>query len=189
MSTPKKKLTILVDMDDTIENLLVEWVGFLNEEHGTRVSLDDVRSWNLHESFPSLTKAQVYLPLQLDELWTRVKPKWDAVEILDKLRKDGHEIYIVTSSNYQTIKTKMHEVLFKWFPWIDWQHVIIAARKQMIRGDVMIDDAPHNLEGGEYTRILMTAPHNLRYDAASNEMFRVHNWYQVYDLIGTLTNE
>ena len=53
----------------------------------------------------------------------------------------------------------------------------------MIRGDVLIDDGVHNLEGGAYAKILMTAPHNRNYDAEGNGMVRVHNWTQVEEAV------
>ena len=37
-----KLLTILVDMDDTIEHLLKAWVEYLNERHGTTVKHEDI---------------------------------------------------------------------------------------------------------------------------------------------------
>jgi hypothetical protein len=43
----------------------------------------------------------------------------------------------------------------------------------MIRGDVLIDDGIHNLEGGDYKKILFTAAHNRNYDAEANGMIRV----------------
>lgn len=204
-----KKLTILVDMDDTIENLLVHWIDWLNEAYGTSVDAEEIRSWNIQEAFPDLTAEQVYEPLLLDEFWFRVTPKPDAQEYLQTLADDGHEIYITTSSNYKTIPVKMEHVLFKYFPWLDWDHVIIASRKQMIRGDVMVDDGPHNLEGGRYYKILMDAPHNRDYtppddpifpkriseakcgarflplfDATeANNMIRARNWQEVYAVI------
>ena len=204
-----KKLTILVDMDDTIENLLVHWIDWLNEAYGTSVDAEEIRSWNIQEAFPDLTAEQVYEPLLQDEFWLRVTPKPDAQDYLQTLADDGHEIYITTSSNYKTIPVKMEHVLFKFFPWLDWDHVIIASRKQMIRGDVMVDDGPHNLEGGRYCKILMDAPHNRDYvppsstifpshieeakngarfcplfDAtAANNMIRARNWQEVYAVI------
>ena len=169
-----EKLTILVDMDDTIENLLVHWIGWLNETHGTSVDAEEIRSWNIQEAFPSLTTEQVYEPLLQDEFWLRVTPKPDAQDYLQTLADDGHEIYITTSSNYKTIPVKMEQVLFKYFPWLDWDHVIIASKKQMICGDVMVDDGPHNLEGGRYYKILMDAPHNRDYVPPDNTLFPSH---------------
>ena len=105
-----KKLTILVDMDDTIENLLSVWVAYLNERYGLRVKTDDVRDWDLSLAYPSLTSKQVYSPLYADEMWRRIEPLPYAAELLKKLIDEGHEVYIVTSSNYQTLKTRFVRV-------------------------------------------------------------------------------
>ena len=178
-----KKLTILVDMDDTVECLTDAWLDWLNEKHGTNVKKDDIRSWSFHEAFPTLTEDEVYAPIYIDEFWDRVQPMPWAFETLCRLRAEGHEIYIVTSSAYQTIPAKMEKVLFKYFPFIKWDHVIVAPKKQMIFGDVLIDDAPHNLEGFEGLRILMSAPHNRSCDAKKKWMFRVDDWRTIYDLV------
>ena len=178
-----KKLTILADMDDTIENLPDSRLHMLNVEYGCCVTKDDIKSWNIQEAYPDLTQWEVYAPLFRDELWKDVKPKWDAVKYLKKLQEEGHDIYITTSSNFRTIHTKVESILHRYFPFIDDDHVIVATKKQMIRGDVMVDDAPHNLIDGEYGKILMDAPHNQDYDAWSNDMMRARNWYQVYCFI------
>ena len=81
----------------------------------------------------------------------------------------------------------MEDLLFRWFPFITWDQVIIAKRKQLIRGDVLIDDGIHNLEGGEYIKILMTAPHNRSYDAEGNGMIRVNSWKEIEKVIDGLS--
>ena len=184
-----KNLTILVDMDDTIENLLDSWLHFLNVEYGYHVTPDDITSWYIDEAYPELTQWQVYAPLFTKKLWKDVKPKWDAVKYLQMLKEDGHEIYITTSSNFKTIHTKVESVLHRYFPFIDDLHVIVATNKQMLRGDVMIDDAPHNLVNGEYDKILMNAPHNRSYNAELYGMTRVNNWKEVYERISELSEE
>ena len=77
----------------------------------------------------------------------------------------------------------MEKVLFRYFPFISPRQVIITGRKQMIRGDVLIDDGIHNLEGGEYKKILFTKPYNRAYDAETNGMVRVHNWDEIVAVI------
>ena len=69
-----KKLTILVDMDDTIENLCETWVAFLNETHGTTVHTDDIHDWDMTKAFPTIEKSQVYDPLFDENMWKRVTP-------------------------------------------------------------------------------------------------------------------
>lgn len=41
-----KHLTILVDMDDTIESLASAWVDYLNARHGTTTKLTDITGWD-----------------------------------------------------------------------------------------------------------------------------------------------
>lgn len=178
-----KKLTILVDMDDTIEDLLHSWLRYLNNRYGLNVTDREVRDWDLTVAYPTLTAKQVYGVLYEDEFWEDIQPFPRAAEFLQRLLADGHEIYIVTSSNYQTIKTKMEKVLFRHFPFLDWNHVIVTNNKQMIKGDFLVDDAPHNLVGGDYIPIMMNAPHNRSFSASEYGIQRVDNWTQIYEII------
>ena len=181
-----KHLTILVDMDDTIESLASAWVDYLNARHGTTTKLTDITGWDISKAFPTLTNEQVYAPLFEDDFWDCVKPIDGASESLQKLIADGHKVLIVTTSNYQTLAAKMEQVLFHYFPFLTWNDVIITAHKQLIKGDVLIDDGIHNLEGGDYFKILMTAPHNRYYDADKNRMYRVTSWSETYSVIQAL---
>lgn len=110
-----KHLTILVDMDDTIESLASAWVDYLNARHGTTTKLTDITGWDISKAFPTLTNEQVYAPL--------------------------------------------------------------------------FEDGTHNLEGGNYFKILMTAQHNKKYDAEANGMLRVETWAEVYSAITLLAEE
>lgn len=174
-----RKLTILVDMDDTIEDLLGAWVAWLNKHHGLNVKPEDIKSWDITQYFP-LSNSEIYAPLNEDAFWNTVKPKDGAAGYLAKLKLDGHKLYIVTTSGYKTLATKMEEVLFKYFPFISWNDVIITADKQLIDGDVLVDDGVHNLAGGNYHKLLMDAPHNRWTDDAKYGFIRVHNWEEAY---------
>lgn len=176
-------MVILVDMDDVLEDLSFAWVRYLNEEYGMDVDWNTVRDWEMTKSYPDLTPAQVYAPLYDEDFWKTVKPIDGAAEMLERLIEDGHEIYIVTTSNYITLKTKMNDVLFKYYPFLEWGNVIVTANKQMIRGDVLIDDGPHNLINGDYEKILFDAPHNKQFKEQLYGISRAHNWREVYSLI------
>ena len=181
-------MTILVDMDDTIEQLLKAWVREVNERYGYSVAYDEVVSWDVSAAFPGLSWEQVYEIPTLPGFWRTVEPIPGAAEALQRLMAAGHEVYIVTATTCESVPEKMNELLFRWFPFLSWDQVIITCRKQMIRGDVLIDDGVHNLEGGAYAKLLMTAPHNRGYDAEANGMIRVDNWAQIEDVIQSLQN-
>lgn len=185
-----KKLTILIDFDQTINNLNEAWVEYLNERHGTNVKPDDVTDWDITKSFPTLIRDEVFKPLYEEAFWKRVKPLPKAYDNLCKLRNDGHKIYVVTTSNPVTVPIKLNNVLFNYFPFFTYNDVIITSRKQLIIGDVLVDDAPHNLEGDTtYAKILISAPHNKSFDEKSINAIRVDNWDEIYEIINNLSKE
>ena len=177
-----KKLTILVDMDDTIENLCEAWVAELNRRHGTHVVAANIREWEMARSFPELTVEQIYAPLTSEAFWHTVKPIDGAVSALSKLRDDGHRVVIVTASHHDTVSYKLNLVLFKYFPFLSYFDVIIASQKDLITGDVMIDDNPFNFDhtkASERLNILFTAPHNMNFDAEKAGFYRADTWKDV----------
>ena len=180
MGIKPRSLVVLIDMDDTITDLLGAWVEMLNIRHGTSVNPADVRQWDIAKSFPTLTSEQVFAPLLCDDLWYYVHPKDGAVETVERIMQDGHKVYIVTTSSYETLREKMDTVLFHYFPFLSWENVIITATEQIINGDVLIDDGVHNLAGGKYEKILVDAPHNRNINAESYGMVRVKSWDEIY---------
>ncbi len=176
-------MTILVDMDDTIELLLDAWLDKLNVEYGRNVRREDITEWDVTAAFPGLTHSQVYGVLSDDDFWKDVKPMPGAAEALARFIERGHSVYIVTATSYQSLKGKMEHLLFRYFPFIKWENVIITCCKQMIKGDVMIDDGFHNLVGGEYKKILIDAPYNRAFDAEKHGMIRVYGWDEIEKLI------
>ncbi len=179
-------MTILVDMDDTIEQLLKAWVNSVNEKYGRNAVYEDIVSWDVSAAYPGLTREQVYGVTMQSGFWKTVEPMPGAAEALQRLMAAGHKIYIVTATPYESVHEKMTDLLFRYFPFLSWKQVILTENKQLIRGDVLIDDGVHNLEGGEYVKILMTAPHNRNYNAEANGMIRVHGWTEIEKVIRDL---
>ena len=79
-----RKLTLLVDMDDTLEDLLPAWVAWINKENGRSVDWQSIAEWDMHKAFPGLSDDQIYSMLSLPEFWDTVRPKEGAVEYLKK---------------------------------------------------------------------------------------------------------
>lgn len=87
-----RKLTVLVDMDDTIEGLSLAWCQYLNWKYGTNVPYEAVNQWDVSKAFPTLTREQVYAPLLEDDFWDWVKPIDGAAEALQNVgRCDRHQ--------------------------------------------------------------------------------------------------
>lgn len=180
----KKDFTILVDMDDTIENLIDAWVIRINEEFGTKTKRKDIINWDIDTFFPSITKAQVFSVLFEHDFWKTVKPKKDAIKYLEKLHDEGFNILLCTASHYSTVKEKFEDALLPYFPFFDSDHIIITNQKYIIKADVLVDDGVHNLLKGSYKKILYTTSVNKNFDEEKKyKIERVSNWKQVYDTI------
>ena len=184
-----KKLTILIDMDDVLDNLLEVWINELNSLYGTSVKPEQITGWDLTQYFPEISKKSLTMPLFRDYFWEMIRPQRNAIEITKKLQADGHELYVVTASYPESISAKLHRFFFRYFPHITYDHVIVTSKKQMIRGDVLIDDAVHNLVGGKYRGILFKAPHNESFDAEHNGLIRANDWNDIYTIICRIAQE
>ena len=179
----KKDFVICCDMDDTIEYLIQAWLRWLNNRYELSVQYEDVKHWEMKRAYPTLTEQQIFEPLALPDFWRTVEPMPQAVEYIKKIIDDGFTFYICTASHYKALEVKMDEVLFKHFPYLTWNNVIVMQNKQMIKCDILIDDGAHNIVG-EYIGLLKDAPYNKDF----NEMYhmkvlRVHTWREIYDRI------
>lgn len=182
-----RRLTILVDMDDVLDELLKHWVSALNKKCNTDVGREDITGWDIHPYFPTLSQAELYAPLKEESFWANMTPVDGATQYIEQLQKDGHCVLVVTATHYGTVKPKI-KWLLNTFHSLVWEDIIITSHKQLIKGDVLVDDGIHNLEGGTYFKILMDAPHNRSYDAEANGMARTTSWKDAYRLISDIAN-
>jgi len=178
-----KKLHILVDCDDVLNYCFDDWLAYLNKRYNLNAKAEDAKSWDFYDLFPSLTKEEVKAPLHEYEFARNIRPKLDNINILKQMLTDGHELTIVTAHNNITTPAKM-DWLKENIPFIPKRDVIIAQKKQVINGDVLIDDGVHNLEGGQYLPILYDMPYN----RAAASFLRVSNMAAAYKIIGDIAN-
>lgn len=183
-----KSLTILVDVDNVLEDLHTPWVAAVNKKYGTDVKPEDITSWNIEKFFDGLSRNQVFSPLHTAELWESLEPLEGSQKYLKMLIKDGHKVFLLTSAHPDTIPLKF-KFLQKYFSFIPFRDVIISSHKQMVIGNVLIDDAPHNLVGGDYEKILVSAPYNRNFDTKGNWMYRADNWEEIYSIIQEISNK
>ena len=180
----RDRITILVDIDDTINNLVSAWVKWLDDKYGLTVQPSDIDEWNIYKKFPTLAKSQVYEPIYLNEFWENVTPKADAVYYLSNLYEDGYNLYLCTNSNYETIRTKIGCLIDMYFPYMK-DKIITISKKQMLKADFLIDDNPDNLLGGDYNKILFKCDHNknISLEDKSKMYIVTDSWKTIYDSI------
>lgn len=137
-----KKLTLLFDMDAILIDLLRTWIGWYNQTHDDKLTIDDVKGYHLHE----------YVKCTADELFEfftherymscPVLP--GASEALKEFHDAGHEIVITTATAGQTAQSKWDHAA-RVAPYLRDSNVMVGSKKELLRGDVFVDDAPKNV--------------------------------------------
>lgn len=183
MLPPPVDVKIVIDIDDVINNLCECWCDWLSNQYGLSVTYKDVTNWDICSFFPELSKEQVFEPLSKAEFWDCVRPKEGAVEYIEKLVDYGYQVYLCTATDYRNVQMKYEKVIQRYFPFIKWEQIIVTSRKQMIKANVLIDDNINNLVGGDYLKLLMSAPHNQDVDTIMCRVYRVDNWEEIYNTI------
>lgn len=182
-------MTILVDMDGVLGDLITPWIARLNFRYCTDVKPEKIKEWDLRKAFPELSGNQIYEPLHDPGLWDDVKPVPGAQAMLKRLVDDGHNVYVVTSASRNTASIKLTHFLFKHYKFLSDDNVIITRHKELIDGDVLIDDGPHNFGRVRGLNILFDAPHNRSIPAKSLDAVRETSWEGVYYTINKYLKE
>jgi 5'(3')-deoxyribonucleotidase len=179
-------MRIFVDMDDILVNLLDEWLIYLNNYKGvTPRTEEDITQWNMRIAYPTLTDSELYGCLSDPDFWERVQPVPGAYKNLKRLKDDGHEIYVSTSSYPLSFWVKTEHCLFKHFDFLTPKNVICINNKSLLDGDVMYDDYHENLRKFKGIKILRNKPYNINVDTPYVD-FRIDTWEEFYNIINEL---
>lgn len=172
---------MLVDMDDVLEDLTTAWTSAIHERYGYYKASEDITEWDMWKFYPDLEPNYLYDILEDPDFWATIKPFSDAIEYIPKLQK-YFDVYVLTAGNYKSISSKIINIIFKYFPTIDNDHVIVCHNKQLVKGDIIIDDGIHNLVGhsAKY-KILFDTPHNRV--PINDDIIRLFNWKDIYDYL------
>jgi len=152
--------------------------------------MDRVVRWNTHEFTACGTG--VYRYLNDAELWKRIKPVPGAQETIRCLSwmKILRPVVVTTISQGPVVRAERIAWIRKYFPWIDPGAIVITKDKDCVRGDMLIDDALHNLYNFSGRRVVLDYPYNREpatTDAVEWNVFgtitRVRDWYQLGKLL------
>lgn len=168
-------MRIFIDIDDTITNFGEVLLKNLNEKYNTNYTIEDIINWDwIKEKFKE--PWSVLTPW----FWREVKVDKKAKNFIEKRIKDGDEIYIATATFIdEALPVKIETTLNQLDNIIDKDHVIITKNKNILCGDIMIDDAIHNLINNNCKyNICFSQPWNfsllLKKDCPS--ILRTSNW-------------
>jgi len=141
----KKINTILVDMDCILVNMLLAWLKRYNELSGEHISVKDIVRYEVR----NFIKKPNLLEVALHEkgFFLDLPPMPGAVKYFQKLLDDGYDVVIVTQpprkADYAIAEKR--QWIQQRFPNYDLSNMVFCHRKNLIRGDLLIDDRPSHL--------------------------------------------
>lgn len=142
-----KKLTILVDLDSVLADLDAKWYPAWNAHAGDDLHPTRVFEWATHK-FTKTKCMGIYDMLNPPGFFFDLDPIPGGIDAVRALHDDGHRIVIVTAapSEAPTAAYDKKKWVHKHLPFINKKNVIVTEAKDVIRGDILIDDGPHNIE-------------------------------------------
>ncbi|WP_315905939.1 5' nucleotidase, NT5C type [Priestia koreensis] len=166
--------TLLIDMDSVICDLMTPWHKRYNEDFDDNLSVERLACWQSEKYVKQECGIKIYDYLDEPGLFRHLEPLPHAIEVLQRLH-EKMEILIVTSSRTFAF-TEKEQWVNEHLPFIGAKNIIFTHRKDKVYGDVLFDDAPHNLEAFRATgrqAVAMSYPYNQDVDVP-----HVSDWLQ-----------
>ena len=153
-----KKLTILLDIDDTLMVCCEPAAEIVRREKGYNIRFEDMKEWGF-TYHPEYVQKAMFEVMNRDEFIRSQRPNPGAVELVKKLQKMGHTVIIYSSVKPRQMGVRA-EAILRWFP-IPESNIVLGGHKNLMKADVILDDALLNVKRSNCTYpVLMRRPWN-----------------------------
>lgn len=160
-------MVVKIDVDGVIRDIISAMCDIYKKEFGKRVSARSIVEYDINRSFPDIKKRTGKLPSEYfftdnaDKIFETVSKPFNGVkEAIDKLRRNGHKVVIVTWQF--SLKNIKHTLDFLEMYNIRYDDICFTRDKWMIKGDYLIDDNPEFIldKRDKSKKIVVDTPYN-----------------------------
>lgn len=169
--TPRKK-RLLIDMDGVLSDIYSQFLKYEFKDIGLSQSLDDIKGKLERDAFKFHDKY-----INSENFFYSALPITDSIEIVNKLNNQYEAFIVSSATQFPLSLTEKINWLAKYFPFLSWKQVVLCGTKDIVYGDIMIDDHFKNLDTFQGQTILFTQSHNV--DQPVNRHTRVNNWKEI----------
>jgi uncharacterized HAD superfamily protein len=181
-------MRIAVDLDDVV----LDFVGGLREavkkEYGVEIPEESIRDFNLRPYLDPIIGRNWWSWMEERTwLWANFPAVDGAIGTLDRLRRDGHYLELLTSKP-RWAEHNVYKWLGKWRP--PFQQVTIVGKDDnkadFSDATILIDDKWENVEdfsNAGREALLFTRPHNEKHLWLPDRVQRVKGWAETYETL------
>lgn len=185
-------MKIAFDLDSVCVNTVDAIIEYINERVPVNLKVDDITSYNIESALPEQFQWIVDAGFRDSKMWKKVKLLPRCAEIMEKLYKEGYEIWFATSSLPENMRKKIKHLArnMQFFPeHYVWQHTINIQDKYLLNVDVLVDDClKHAIHPDRlYWSIIMDYPWN-RLSEPVERTVRAYDWDWIYEKIHLIDN-
>lgn len=199
-------MKIGIDIDGVLTNLEQFSIDYLS-----KYCFENNIEYHIGKSQYNMSKSFGISVKQEDDFWNKYlefyakneKARPFASEVIKQLKKDGHEIYIVTARSLtnrnDNIGENMRKIVKKWLldNKITYDKLIFSKsirekkKQEIIENEInlMIEDNPNNIN--ELSNIIPVICYDATYNriCSNDRIFRCYSWYDIYKKISEITNK
>lgn len=189
-----------------IDGVLTDGGRFITE-YGTKFCIENNYTYKIKQDEYDGAKALGISPEAEEKFWNKylklyvqeVSPRAFAAEIINKLKNEGYEIYLITARNEWGLigddYGKMREYTAEWLKKnnIHYDKIVFTEGSKLPYAignyiDIMIEDSPKNIK--EISTKIPVLCYHCDYNANINckNVTRVYSWYDVYNRIKNRNN-
>ena len=173
------KIRLIIDLDEVTVDFLSYLCVRYNYLYNKNIKRDDINKWDLTEFFGIEGKNIFKKP----GFFINLKPFPYAIETLLRLKHDGHDIIVATHPPNGVTAMEKYDFCKKYLSFIPQENIILIARKSLIKGDLIFDDAPIHLKGFQGIKVCM----DRLYNKDANCDYRVSDWLEFYEVVRNLS--
>lgn len=172
-----KSLKIFIDSDEVLAETINEVLKRYNAEYNLDLKREEIKDWDLKKVQKEGTDINKYFKQK--GFFRDLTVKKDAAQIM-KLLAVNNNIVIATVSPKEGERDKK-EWFEEHFPFIKEENILLLkGSKDYLIGDIILDDAIHNLENSQCDfPIIFDQPWNRHTD----KFIRVYNWLDFYQVV------
>lgn len=159
MGTFEPKITVMVDIDDVLWNLVEHWIDMykqyramsfkwciLDDAHDEALSSSMITSWDIESCLEPTDKKLFWSVLDTKGFWDTITANLETIYALKAINDNPNiDLIICTDTYYKSATAKLTR-FFELFPFIEPRQVICMKEKWRLDADIVIDDKPETLE-------------------------------------------
>ncbi len=163
-------------MDGVLANVYAHFIAYEQKRSGNKIDILSAYGLKESEAFPG-----IHTDVNSKGFFRTVPLMPHSVKGLQYLHNKYNVLIVSSATEFPLSLTEKVEWLHEHFPFIGWQQIILCGRKDVIAGDIMIDDHPKNLNSFQGEKFIFTQPHNIYLELQNTH--RVHSWEQIMEIL------